>query len=138
VRTLQNRIKELREQKGIKQIDLAEYLNVSQATLSNWERNVFNPDKESLISIADYFGTTTDYILGRADSINTADINTQNANSPKGTKDLQMINPLPDGFSPEESELCRIYRLLGVKQRHKLMSVAFALETSSEMKEKEE
>ena len=59
-----NRIKLLREEKKIKQIELCEILNTTQATLSNWERGVHDPDNNSLIKMAEYFNTTTDYILG--------------------------------------------------------------------------
>ena len=59
-----NRIKELRELKNIKQSDFAVKLNVSQGTLSNWERGVHDPDNESLIKMVEFFETTSDYILG--------------------------------------------------------------------------
>jgi len=39
-----NKIKELREEKGLLQAKLAEMMGISQATLSNWERGVHNPD----------------------------------------------------------------------------------------------
>jgi transcriptional regulator with XRE-family HTH domain len=59
-----NRIKEFRLIKGIRQIDLASYLNVSQSTLSNWERNVHDPDSESLIRLSNILDTSVDMILG--------------------------------------------------------------------------
>lgn len=62
-----NRIKALRESLGEKQIDLAQFLSVSQGTLSNWERGVHDPDNEILLRLADHFGVSTDYILGRSD-----------------------------------------------------------------------
>lgn len=62
-----NRIRELRENSGMKQIDLAVFINVSQGTLSNWERGVHDPDNETITRLADYFNVTTDYILGRTD-----------------------------------------------------------------------
>lgn len=61
---MSNRIKQLRESHDMKQIDLAKLLNVSQGTLSNWERGIHDPDHEALIWIADRFGVSTDYILG--------------------------------------------------------------------------
>ena len=59
-----NRIKELRETNKIKQIDLAQKLNVSQGTLSNWEGNKFDIDNDSLRRLSDLFNVSTDYILG--------------------------------------------------------------------------
>jgi transcriptional regulator with XRE-family HTH domain len=63
-----NRVKELRESKKVKQIDLAKMLNVSQGTLSNWERGVHDPDNDVLAKIADFFSVTTDYLLGLTDT----------------------------------------------------------------------
>ena len=59
-----NRIRMLREEKGVKQIDLAMELNVTQGTLSNWERGVHDPDSDSLRKLSNYFSVPIDYILG--------------------------------------------------------------------------
>jgi len=64
---IMHRIKLLRVQNDITQIELAANLNVAQNTLSNWENGKFDPDNESLKKIAKYFSTTTDYILGLSD-----------------------------------------------------------------------
>lgn len=56
---------ELRSEKGIYQKELALYLNVSIGTISNYEKGVHYPDLETLCKLADYFGVTTDYLLGR-------------------------------------------------------------------------
>ena len=58
-------LNELREERGIYQKELAAYLNVSISTVSNYEQNVHQPDSETLCKLADYFGVTTDYLLGR-------------------------------------------------------------------------
>ena len=62
-----NKIKELRELMGIKQADFAHEFNVSQGTLSNWERGVHDPDNESLKKMREKFNKTSDYILGLSD-----------------------------------------------------------------------
>lgn len=62
-----NHIKEIREANNIKQSELADYLNVSQGTLSNWERGIHDPDNESLMQIANYLNVSIDYLLGRTD-----------------------------------------------------------------------
>ena len=59
-----NRLKQLREQKGMKQSELAAMFGVSQATLSNWERGVHDPDNNDLIKLAEILGCSTDYLLG--------------------------------------------------------------------------
>lgn len=59
-----NRIRQLRLEKGLKQIELCKILGVSQAALSGYETGNYEPDNEILIKIANFFNTTTDYILG--------------------------------------------------------------------------
>lgn len=59
------RIRELRKIKKISQQTLANYLGITQATLSGWETGKYEIDNESLSKIADYFHITTDYLLGR-------------------------------------------------------------------------
>lgn len=47
------------------QAELADRLGISRVTLTNWEIGRANPDHETLVRIADLFGVTTDYLLGR-------------------------------------------------------------------------
>ena len=60
-----NRIKELREERGLQQKDLAVDLKVSQPTVSDWENNRKTPSAKSSRKLADYFGVSIDYLLGR-------------------------------------------------------------------------
>ena len=61
----QNRIRELRKERGISQAALAKMVGVAQNTLSYWENGKYDIDNSSLTIMADYFGVTLDYILGR-------------------------------------------------------------------------
>lgn len=56
---------ELRKDRNIGQKELAAYLNVSIGTISNYENDVHSPDLTTLCRLADFFGVTTDYLLGR-------------------------------------------------------------------------
>lgn len=58
-------LKELREERGMKQAQIAIILGVKQNTYSNWENGTRNPSLEMLVKIADYYKTSTDYLLGR-------------------------------------------------------------------------
>ena len=60
-----NRIRKLRKNKGVSQQTLADYIGVTQATLSGWETCKFKIDNTSLFEIADYFEVSIDYLLGR-------------------------------------------------------------------------
>lgn len=58
-------LSELRQDHGMTQKELAKVLYVSDGTISNYENGVHYPDVEKLMDIADFFGVTTDYLLGR-------------------------------------------------------------------------
>lgn len=58
------KLKELRKQNKITQNDLALILNVKGATVNRYEKGVNEPAFDTLVSIANYFNVTTDYLLG--------------------------------------------------------------------------
>ena len=64
---LHEKIRRLRTAHGITQVELAHRLGVSKQSVSNWESNNIQPSIELLEKIADLFGVTTDYLLGRED-----------------------------------------------------------------------
>lgn len=57
--------KELRDEKGMTQMDLALELNMGNTTIQQYEAGLHEPTFENLIRIADYFGVTVDYLIGR-------------------------------------------------------------------------
>lgn len=56
---------ELRADKKMTQKQLAQIIFVSPGTISNYEKNVYLPDVEKLLILADFFHVSTDYILGK-------------------------------------------------------------------------
>lgn len=59
------RLKNLRKTKKIKQSELAEILNVGRSTVSMWETGMNIPSIDVADKIADLFGVSVDYLLGR-------------------------------------------------------------------------
>ncbi|WP_179211812.1 helix-turn-helix domain-containing protein [Ligilactobacillus murinus] len=59
------RLKELRHEKGLTQDELGKILNVSGKTIGTWERDSRQPNIETINELADFFGVTADYLLGR-------------------------------------------------------------------------
>ena len=59
-----NRIRDLREDRDLRQIDVARATGIDQKTLSNYETGKTNPDSFAIIALARYVGVTTDYLLG--------------------------------------------------------------------------
>lgn len=60
-----NRIKELRNERNIKQAELASIVKVSQAALSGYETGKYEADIETYNRIADFFSVSLDYLLGK-------------------------------------------------------------------------
>ena len=60
------KLAELRKRRGITQKELAETLLVSPQTISKWENGMTCPDLEMLVRLTEYFGVTTDMLLGIA------------------------------------------------------------------------
>lgn len=56
---------ELRKRRGLSQQEISDKLDVSRGTYSLWETNKRRPELDSLIAIADFYGVSVDYILGR-------------------------------------------------------------------------
>lgn len=61
---LGEQIKNLRTNKRLSQIELANKLCVTKQSISNWENENIMPSIEMLIRIAEIFGVTTDFLLG--------------------------------------------------------------------------
>ena len=89
------RIKYLLDEADMSQRELAEILHISPSTLNGYIKKGKEPDFDMLIRLANYFNTTTDYLLGRANLRTSPD---------------QPINP-------EEGRLLGIYRLLPPQQK---------------------
>jgi transcriptional regulator with XRE-family HTH domain len=59
------KLKKLREEKGLKQSELASILGIGRTTLSHYELNNREPDLDILNKIADFFNVSVDFLLGR-------------------------------------------------------------------------
>ena len=59
-----NKLKELRTEKGIGQVELAQILHVSNGIISLWENGLREPKLSNLVAIAKYFQVTIDYLTG--------------------------------------------------------------------------
>lgn len=69
----QNRIRALREDQNLRQIDVSQATGIDQKTLSNYETGRTRPDSEALILLADFFHVSIDYLVGRTVASITTD-----------------------------------------------------------------
>ena len=68
IKMLINRLRDLRNDKDLKQKDIADYLNCSQVAYSHYELGKRDIPTDVLVALAKFYNTSTDYILGLTDN----------------------------------------------------------------------
>ncbi len=108
------RIRELRQKQGLSQAALAKSVNVDQTAVSKWELEKSFPDIAVALRVADYFGVSIDYLLGR-DEIKKEPVTNNDDGLTEFDKDIiRRIRNLP----PEKAEI--VYTVLrGFEEDHK-------------------
>ena len=99
------RLRELRLEKGVSQDEVADALKVKNYTIGNWERNRAEPNLSAVLELANYFGCTIDYLLGRED-------------------DVGNISVVGANLSPKEQHLIDCYRSLTEDGKSAFLSMA--------------
>lgn len=94
-------LQQLRKGAKLTQDQLSDALQVQKRTYGSWERGERQPDFETLCRIADYFGVTTDYLLGRTPM--TVEVKNETP-PPLGENEMQISFSLGD-VPKDENEL---------------------------------
>ena len=63
------RLRDLREDRDLRQTDVAKHLRCTQVCYSNYETGKRDIPTEVLCRLADYYGTSVDYLLGRTNQL---------------------------------------------------------------------
>lgn len=61
------RLKNLRKQAHLTQVDVASKLGISQPAYASWERGIKKPTQENLVKIAQALNVSIDYLVGNSD-----------------------------------------------------------------------
>lgn len=61
------RLKELRMEQNLSQMQLAKETNISQASIAKWELNQRTPTLDNIITLCNFFKVSADYLLGLVD-----------------------------------------------------------------------
>ena len=106
----------LRKNKGLTQEEAANIFEVKLSTYQKYERDAISPPYDTLIKIADFYGVTTDYLLGREPVPNPfADLGLDEAGEQEMLRQYMSFEPevrailmdalikLADSAKPEES-----------------------------------
>lgn len=88
-------LKKLRLEKGLSQQQLADHLHITQQSVYKYEKGISDPNLEVLTSIADFFGTSVDYLLGRTSLGQGSAPDIQFHLTPQESKHLYMYRQLP-------------------------------------------
>ncbi|MBR4320254.1 MAG: helix-turn-helix transcriptional regulator [Oscillospiraceae bacterium] len=88
---LSEQLRKLRKQKNLTQKQLADYLHVTDGAVAMWEHGRREPDIEILTKLADFYGVTVDYLLGR--EITTS---TQQALISETIRQIESLNQLKE------------------------------------------
>ncbi|MBP3766181.1 MAG: helix-turn-helix transcriptional regulator [Bacilli bacterium] len=96
------RLLAIRTKRNINQVNLATYCETSHESISAYENGKNFPSCEVLVKIADYLGTTTDYLLGRTND------------------DVSIYQLNKNEITDEEAELITYYKNLSVDNKLKL------------------
>jgi putative transcriptional regulator len=103
------RLKQLRKDAGLTQVDVAEKLGISQPAYASWERGIKKPTQENLVKIAQILNVSVDYLVG---------------NSEKKDEDLDNIELLfrmnSKGLTDEEKEVFKKELIEFMEERKKL------------------
>lgn len=105
------RLKDLRKQAGLTQVEVAEKLGISQPAYASWERGVKKPTQENLVKIAQILNVSVDYLVGnlkdKTDDIDLSEVEI-------------LFRTTSDGMSNEEKEVFKQELLQFMKERKKL------------------
>ena len=74
-----NRIKALREELGLRQSEFANKIGLTQQSISLYEKNERKPSQDVLEALADFFGVSIDYLLGKSNNRNVQQSNVESS-----------------------------------------------------------
>lgn len=101
------KLKELREERNLYQKDIGRVVNKVANCISNWEKGLTEPGITDIIKLADYFGVSTDELLGRANIVGVVEVKNE--------------------LTTNENELLKIFRTLNEKMQQRAIGIVFAV-----------
>ncbi len=105
------KIKDMREEKGLSAEKVAAGIGVNVRTIYRWEADETEITSNNLVLIADYFGCTTDELLGRENY---------------GTGNIEIIG---EKLTNDEQDILNVYRALNVDGKRAFLSMTKNLAT---------
>ena len=120
------RLQSLCKDKEEKLTNVLKTLELSTGATGRWKNGTL-PEGKVLIMLSDYFGVTTDYILGRSEKQTPPNIsNVTNSAVAQGNNSNAVNDKSP--MTTKESELFHIFKMLDIKAQNKILANAHQLE----------
>lgn len=116
-----HKLRDLRKQSNLSQIELAKALNITNQTLSHYELNKRIPDLNMISKMADYFDISVDYLLGRVDQ---NEIYVSENLTQYNHEDFTNIKNLSDENQKKILDYIRMIKLLEDKGKIRLKKIA--------------
>ena len=105
------RLKDLRKQAELTQVDVAEKLGISQPAYASWERGTKKPTQENLVKIAQVLNVSVDYLIG----------NFSEKNTNKELEDIEILfRKNSEGLTDDEKVVFRQELIAFMEERKKL------------------
>lgn len=102
------KLKELREELNLSQLDIAKGIETSQRNISRWENGTNEPTSSFVVKLSDYFQCTTDYLLGREN-------------------EYGIIETKNNSLTENENQLISLFRKLNERDQNKVLGYIQAL-----------
>lgn len=93
------RIRELREERGISMMSLAKAIGVSDTAVCKWENQISEPKLSYVMKLSDYFNCSADYLIGRSDDFGNY------TPQPQLTAEEKRLLKIFQALSPQMKEL---------------------------------
>ena len=97
-------LKSLREEKKLRQSDLADFLEISQQAYQRYENGTSEPNGDGFVKLADFYNVSTDYLLGRT-SVKAMAVTAEDEMSEQDIKAIE--NSIVDSYTQMSVETRR-------------------------------
>lgn len=120
---------ELVHTKGVTMYELSQKTDIPQSLLSNYKNGKKKPALENIIKLADFFGVSTDYLLGRTDNPNISgnyingDNSVQAIRTGNGNMTINTGNKSEKEIDPTTEEFIKIFCNLDFEDKFEVMQL---------------
>ncbi|MCI9010016.1 MAG: helix-turn-helix transcriptional regulator [Clostridia bacterium] len=92
-------LKELRKEKGLTQLQVANALKISRQVYANYENEINQPDCKMLVILANFFEVSVDFLLGRSDDLGNVTVQSSSPALPQDERELlKLFRVLPPEY----------------------------------------